>query len=139
MAIFSLTNAQVLVNGVDLSDHCDQVTVTDMRDSIDITTFGASSKAVTKGLGDAKIELQLFQDFAAGKVHATLQPLIGSSTPVQVEVRAVNGARSATNPGIVMQGLLMSYSALDGAMNQASKLKAEFTNGSNAGMSYPTS
>jgi hypothetical protein len=31
---------------------------------VDITAFGATSKAVTKGLGDAKITVQFFQDFA---------------------------------------------------------------------------
>jgi hypothetical protein len=42
---------------------------------------------VTKGLGDATIEIEMFQDFAAGKTHATLQPLIGSTTGVTIEVR----------------------------------------------------
>jgi hypothetical protein len=55
MAIFALTDATVVINGVTLSDHANQVTVEDTRDSVDITAFGATSKAVTKGLGDAKI------------------------------------------------------------------------------------
>src|SRR3954471_1505146 len=113
MAITTLTNAQVLVNGVDLSNHVSKVTVTDTRDSVDITAMGATSKTITKGLGDASIQIDFFQDFAAAKVHATLQPLIGSSTAVPVEVRPVNGGRSATNPAILLTGaLLMNYSGL---------------------------
>lgn len=139
MAIGPFTNAYVLVNGVDLSDHASKVTVEDSRDTVDITTFGATSKVVTKGLGDAKITVDFFQDFAAGKVHATLQPLISSTTGFTVEVRPNNAARSATNPGIVMTSLLMTYNALDGSVGDASAITAEFTNAANAGITYPTS
>jgi hypothetical protein len=138
MAISVLTDAMVIVNGVTLSDHSNSVTVTDTRDSVDITAFGATSKAVTKGLGDATIAIDFFQDFAAGKTHATLQPLVGSTTPVTIEVRPTSGARSATNPAAVMSGLLMNYSMLAGGMGEASTISAEFVNASQAGLTYPT-
>lgn len=139
MAIFTLVDAFISVNSVTLSDHSNKVTVQDTRNSVDITAFGASSVAVTKGLGDAKITVTFFQDFAAGKTHATLQPLIGSTTPVPIEVRATSAARSATNPAALMQGLLMSYNMLDGGVGEASQITAEFDNGSQTGMTYPTS
>ena len=137
MAITVMTNAQVIINGVDLSDHVSKVTLTDSRSSVDITAMGATSLAVTKGLGDAKVSLDMFQDFAAAKVHATLQPLIGSTTPVSVEVRPNNAARSATNPAFLMQGLLMTYPMLDGKVGDANSATYEFVNGSQAGITYP--
>src|SRR5215467_4636742 len=139
MAISVLTDAFVQINGVTLSDHASKVTVEDNRDSVDITAMGATSKAVTKGLGDAKITVDLFQDFAAGKTHATLQPLLASSTPVTIEVRPTSGARSTTNPAALMSGLLMNYNFIDGGVGEASHITAEFVNGSQAGMTYPTS
>ncbi len=139
MSIFTLVDAFISVNSVTLSDHSNKVTVEDTRDAVDITAFGATSKSVTKGLGDAKITVTFFQDFASGKVHATLQPLIASVTPVPVEVRATSSARSATNPAALMQGLLMSYNMLDGGVGEASQITAEFDNGAQAGMTYPTS
>ena len=139
MAISILTDAYVVVNSVVLSDHANQVTITDTRDSVDVTAFGATNKAVAKGLGDATISVQFFQDFAAGKVHATLQPLIGSSSTVQIEIRPTSGARSATNPAAVMQGLLMNYNMLGGGVGEASTISADFVNGSQTGMTYPTS
>lgn len=139
MAIFTLTDAYIAVNGVVLSDHSNSVTVEDTRDSVDITAFGASSKAMTKGLGDAKITIDFFQDFASGKVHATLQPLIASTTGVTIEVRATSSARSATNPAALMTGLLMNYNMLSGGIGEASTITAEFVNSANAGMTYPTS
>jgi hypothetical protein len=118
VAIFTLTDAYVAVNSVVLSDHANNVTVEDTRDSVDITAFGATSKATTKGLGDANITVNFFQDFAASKVHATLQPLIGSTTPVTIEVRATSAARSATNPAAVMSGLLMNYNMISGGIGE---------------------
>jgi hypothetical protein len=138
MAIFALTDAHIIINSVVLSDHSNSVTVEDNRAEVDITAFGATSKAITKGLGDAKITIQMFQDFASGKTHATLQPLIGSTTPVTVEVRATSAARSATNPAALMSGLLMNYSMLAGGIGEASTITAEFVNAAQAGMTYPT-
>ena len=139
MAISVLTNAQVFVNGVDLSDHVSKVTCEDTRDQVDITAMGATNKAYTKGLGDGKVTIDFFQDFVAGKVHATLSPLISSSTPVNVEVRPVNGARSATNPAFLMSSLLFNYNMLDGSVGAASSMSAEFVNASQTGITYPTS
>lgn len=138
MAISVLTNAFVSINGVDLSDHVSKVTTTDSRASVDITAMGATSLAVTKGLGDAKVSLDMFQDFAAAKVHSTLQPLIGSSTVVTIEVRSTNAARSVTNPAFVMSGLLMTYPMLDGKVGDANAGTYEFVNGAQAGVTYPT-
>jgi hypothetical protein len=138
MAISVLTDAMVIVNGVTLSDHANSVTVNDTRDSVDITAFGAVNKAVTKGLGDASISVDFFQDFAAGKTHATLQPLIGSSTGIVVEIRPTSGARSATNVAAVMTALLMNYNMLAGGIGEASTISAEFVNSSQTGVQYLT-
>lgn len=138
MAITVLTDAFVSVNGVTLSDHVSKVTIEDTRDQVDITAFGATNKAYTKGLGDAKVTLDFFQDFAAGKVHATLQPLIGSSTPFTLEVRPTSAGRSATNPASLMSALLFNYNMLDGSVGDAAAMSAEFVNAAQAGMTYPT-
>lgn len=140
MAVSILTDATIIVNGVTLSDHGNQVTVEDTRDAVDVTGFGASNKVYGKGLGDAKITVQFLQDFAAAKVHATLQPLIGSSTGVAVEIRPTSSARSATNPAALLSSaLLFSYNMLDGSIGDAATITAEFQNASSTGLTYPTS
>lgn len=138
MALFTLTDAHVIVNGVTLSDHANSVTVEDSREQVDFTAFGAASKSYGKGLGDGKITIQFFQDFAASKTHATLSPLISSTTPVTVEVRPTSAARSATNPAVVMSALLFTYNGLQGGIGEASMTSAEFVNASSAGITYPT-
>lgn len=141
MAVIVFTNALVLVNSVDLSDHCTKVTATDNRAEVDVTAFSSNGYVqLTKGLGTAEIDLDFLQDFATGKVHATLQPLIGSTTPVAVEVRPVNAARSSTNPAILLsQALLFTYSGLDSQVGDAAKISAQFKNAPGGpGISYPT-
>lgn len=136
MGIFVLTDAFISVNGVTLSDRAKSVTVEDSRTPVDVTAFGATNTTVAKGLGDGKFTVEFYQDFAAGKTHATLQPLISSTTPVTVEVRATSAARSATNPGIVMSALLFNYNPLAGSIGDASTFSAEFQNASQTGITY---
>lgn len=138
MAILANNDCMIIVNGVTLSDHANEVTTEDSRDAMDVTAFGAVSKAVAKGLGDAKITIKLFQDYAAAKTHATLSPLIASTTGVVIEVRPTSAARSATNPACLMTGLLMSYAFVDGGVGEISEITAEFVNSSQAGMTYVT-
>jgi hypothetical protein len=140
MSVSVLTNALVIVNGVTLSDHGNQVTVEDMRDQVDISGFGTANKMYQKGLGDAKITVKFLQDFAASSVHATIQPLIGQTTGVAVEIRPTNSARSATNPAFLLaSALVFNYKGLDGQIGNASEVTVEFVNAGTAGLTYPTS
>jgi hypothetical protein len=137
MAAFTFTDAFVSINGVTLSDHANKVELTDSREKKDFTAFGATSKVWGKGLGDAGMKVTFFQDFAAGKVHATLQPLISSTTPVTIEVRPTSAARSATNPAYLMSALLFDYSMLNGGVGEPCELDVEFANASQVGVTYP--
>lgn len=140
MASFTLTDCLIIINGVTLSDHGNQVTCTDSREDKDATAFGATSKSSLKGLGEASMDIVLFQDMAAGKTHATLSPLISSTTPVAVEIRATSAARSATNPAALLATALMfDYKFLDASVGDVPMTTATFKNSGNAGMTYPTS
>ena len=140
MAVTVLTNALVIVNGVTLSDHGNQVTVEDMRDKVDVSGFGTANKVYAKGLGDAVITVKFLQDFAASSVHATIQPLIASTTGITVEVRPINAARSATNPAFLLASAqVFNYKGLDGQIGNASEVTVAFENTGTAGLTYPTS
>ena len=140
MSSFTLTDAYISINGVVLSDHGNQITCTDDRDEKDNTAFGATSKSSLKGLGTAQMDIVLFQDFATGKTHQTLSPLIASTTPFAVEVRPTSAARSATNPAALLSTALMfNYKFLDASVGDVPATTATFKNSGNAGMTYPTS
>jgi hypothetical protein len=139
MGIFIQTDCLVIVNGVTLSDHANQITVNDERTQVDVTAFGATNLSYAKGLGDGSIEIVLFQDYAAGKTHATLQPLIGSSTGVAVEVRPTSAARSATNPAALGSSMLLfTYNFLSGSINDAAVTTAMFQLAPGGTFTYPT-
>lgn len=138
MALFTMTDCYIAINGVVLSDHAKSLTVNDSRDQVDFTAFGAASKVMGKGLGDATFTVDFYQDFAAAKVHATLSPLIATTTPFTVEARATSAGRSVTNPAYVMTALLFEYTMLDGSVGDASTMTATFQNASQAGVTYPT-
>lgn len=142
MAIFGvLTNAYAAVNSVDLSDHCSKITTTDSRAQVNVTAMGATTDQLAKGLGTSSIVMDFFGDFSAGKVFATLQPLISSTSTVPVEARPVNAARSATNPAFLLANASMfDFPGLDAQIGAALTGSYTFVNGvGGAGMTYPTS
>ncbi len=139
MAKFVLTDASITVNGVNLSDHCQKVTVETTRDDVETTSMGATYKSYLGGLGDANIKVTFFSDFAASSVHATLFPLSTTSTPFPVIVKPTSAAVSTTNPSFFISALLFGYTPLDGSVGDANTMDVEFRNSSQAGMICSTS
>jgi hypothetical protein len=138
MGKFVLTNASVVVNSVDLSDHVQSVTVETTRDDVEVTAMGATYKSYLGGLGDATISVTFFSDFAASSVHATLSPLSTSSTPFPVVVKPNNTTTSTTNPSFWISALLFGYTPIDGSVGDASTMDIEFRNASQLGMVVST-
>lgn len=103
-----------------------------MYDSVDVTAFGSTYKEILSGLGDAKITLAFFQDFAAAKVDATLWPLVGTTFPVTV--KPTSAAVSTTNPRYDMTGTLLSYAPIAGAVGAASTTNVEIVNAASTGL-----
>jgi hypothetical protein len=139
MAKFVLKNASVVINAVDLSDHCSKVTIETSFDSVDVTSFGATYKSIVQGMGDATMTFTFFQDYAAGSVDATLWPLSQSGNTFLCSVKPVNTTTSTTNPRYDMTGVLLSYNPLDGGVGDASSTDVSVPNASQAGLTRNTS
>lgn len=138
MSKIVLTNASVVVNSVDLSNHVQKVTVDMKHDTVDVTSMGDVAKEYLLGLGDATIAVTFFQDFAASSVDATLQPLWANSSAFPVVVKPTNATASATNPAYNGTFILPDYTALDGQVGAASMLTITFQNASQSGISRST-
>jgi hypothetical protein len=137
MAKHVLTNAEVLVNAVDLSDHVSSVTIETTRPEVDVTSMGATFQEFIPGLGDATVTVSFFQDFASGKTHQTLQPLFASTTPFNLWIKPDKAAAiSATNPQIQMSALLYTYNPLAATVGEANTFDATFRNASQTGVVY---
>lgn len=134
MATFVIKNPVVTVNSVDISDHCSKATIETSFDDVDFTAFGSTYKKIGQGLGDATINLSVFQDFAAGSIDATLWPLSQSGATFPVTVKSSNAATSATNPRFDMTAVLLTYNPLDGQIGDAAATDVTLRNGAQTGL-----
>lgn len=110
MATFAFTNASVVINSVDLSDHVRQVTLDVSFDDLDDTAMGDTYRSRIGGLGDWNVSIEFNQDFAASEVDATLWPLMGTTTTITV--KPTSGSVSAANPSYSGTVLVNDYSPL---------------------------
>ena len=126
MAIHVLTNASLVFNSVDLSDHVRSITVTMSAEDVDITAMGASSRAHAPGLRDDRVEVEFYQDFAASKVDATLSQYVGSATGATLVVKPTSSSVSSTNPSYTMTAILLDYQPLSGTVGEADTINVVF-------------
>lgn len=134
MAKFAIRTPDISVNGVDLSEHVSSVTIEQTSDEVDVTGSKAKAKEILPGIPDATITLNFWQDFDAGSVDATLQPIYDAAEPAPIVVKPTEAAVSATNPSYTMQGVLLNYSPLSGAIGEASATECAFRNGDQSGV-----
>ena len=121
MARLVLTNVEVTIAGVSLSDHIASVTLGSTYDVLETTAFGggnvpAAAKERIAGLVDNSVTLEFHQDFAAASVEATIYPLLG--TVAAVEVQPVNAAISVDSPLYTFNALISEWTPLNGAVGE---------------------
>lgn len=121
-----LTNAWVRINNVDLTDHVQEVAVNREADQVDVTAMAAFAYEYAQGLKKEGFDVSFFQDFASGKVDATLEPLYASGSAFLVEVAANGSSISGTNPKWSGTCILAGYSPISGAVGDAAVSKVAF-------------
>jgi hypothetical protein len=121
MAVTVLTNVSVTYNSVDLSDHVQSVEINQSYDQVEITAMGASARTFTPGLRDDTITLNMYQDFATGKVDATHFGLLGSAAGASMVIKPTATTVSSTNPTYTATVAPYEYSPLNGSVGDASQ------------------
>jgi hypothetical protein len=96
MAKIVLTNANIIVNSVDLSDRANSVTLNYEIEAVEDTTFGNTGRTFIGGLQNVTCDIEFMQDFAATETEATIYPLVGTQTTVVI--KPTTALDSATNP-----------------------------------------
>lgn len=110
MAKFVFTDASLVINSVDLSDHVQSVTLNYEAELQDDTTMGDDTRTNLGGLKNWSMDVQFAQDFAANEVDATLFSIVG--TAVTCVLKPTSGAVSSTNPSYTGSGIIASYNPL---------------------------
>ena len=117
MARIVLTDASIVINSVNLSDHIASVTLSTSNDVVDTTGFSSTAaRTRVAGLSDNSLTLEFHQDFATSNVEATIFPLIGTATTVVV--KSTSSATSATNPSYTFSALVAEWQPLSGAVGE---------------------
>jgi hypothetical protein len=112
MATKVLTNAFLLFNAVDFSNHLITLEVPEGFESQDFTAMSGTTRVFKPGLATGQYKATLFQDYAVGSIDATLAAAAGLI--VAVEARSDAGARAVTNPAWVSTGFWSSYNPVAG-------------------------
>jgi hypothetical protein len=108
MPKFAATDYFVSINGTNFADSLNSVELAEEADNLETTAFGSTWRTRIGGLKQASLTLNFMQDFAAGSVDATLNPLLGSIATVVI--RPTSGTVTATNPNYTMTALVTQYS-----------------------------
>ena len=127
MAQIVLTNADITVNGVVLSNRANSVELNYEIESVEVTAFG-TNRSFVGGLQNNTITIEFMQDFVAANVEATIFPLVGQQTTVTV--RPTAASTSATNPLYTVSGtFLSSHTPVSGAVGELAMTSLTFTGG----------
>lgn len=126
MAKFVLTDASVVINSVDLSDHVESLTVNYGAETPEQTAMQDITRRRLPGLIDWTVDLTMRSDFAASSVDATLFPLVGAAAVVLV-IKPTSASVSATNPTFTGNVLVGTYNPLAGTVGDTSNSTTTLT------------
>lgn len=125
MAKLVMENVKVVVNGTSLTGHAFNVDAPQTKDQVDVSGFG--SREYKPGLEDSSLVVQFIQDFAGGKVHATLEPLYRNNTAFGIYIQPdAASAPGTANPVFGGTAQLYEYNGLSGGLNARSEITATF-------------
>lgn len=97
MAIIVFTDASLVLNSVNLSDHIKEVSLNAEVEDLDSTVMGTNGwHSREAGLKDGSITVTFLNDFASSSVDSTIWSAFG--TKVAFVLKPTSGAVSATNP-----------------------------------------
>ena len=116
MAKLVLTQANVTLNGTDITNNVAAVTLSTSAAEVPTTSFG-SGGAVTRvaGLLDNSVTLSLHNEYSS--VEGLIFPLIGS-TAVTMVIKASTATPSTANPSYTFSVLCTEFTPVNGAVGE---------------------
>jgi hypothetical protein len=119
-----LNNAYVLFASNDISEFVTQIELKTSVDIIDTTRIGSQSRTRQAGVFDNSVSFQFNQDFADNAleelVNGTSMANTTVGTTVQMQVRPVNAAVSASNPKYTFNAVITEWQSVSGELGSLS-------------------
>jgi hypothetical protein len=121
MARIVLTDASVVINGINLSEFITSVALSTSDDVVDTTGMGsAGARTRIGGLADNSVTFEFNQDFATSGPEVTINA-IGSSlvgTVTTCVIKPTSAAVGASNPSYTFSALCAEWQPLSGAVGE---------------------
>jgi hypothetical protein len=127
MARLVLTDASVVVNGINLSEFITSVALSTSEDVVETTGMGtAGARTRQSGLADNSLALEFNQDFATSGPEITINAvgasLVGANTTVVI--KPTSAAVSASNPSYTFSCVVAEWQPLSAAVGELSSISA---------------
>jgi len=108
-------DAYFMVNGVDLSNRVESIEVPQEVEMLIATCMGDETEVNEPGLLKWSIDVTFRQDYAADKVDATLEPLLGA-VAFPIIFKPAGATTGVTNPKLTGSAVLASYKSAGGTV-----------------------
>ncbi len=125
MAEQVFTDASVVIDSVDLSDHVKSVSIDYSVETHDNTAMGDTTRSKISGFKNWTITCEFMQDYASASVDATLFDLVGASS-FTITVKPTSAAVSATNPSFSGSAILENYQPVNAAIGELGTVSVTF-------------
>lgn len=127
-AAIVLTNANVTVNGTDLSSYVREARISYKAETPETTAMGSSTKTRLPGLKDWDVDVTFNNDFGAN-LDAILFPLVGNATlgVFPMTIKANNAANAPGNPCYNGNVLLADYQIMGAKVGDVAVSPVKFS------------
>jgi len=127
MARIVLTDASVVINGINLSEFITSVAISTSDDVVETTGMGSGgARTRVAGLADNSVTFEFNQDFATSGPEVTINA-VGSSlvgTVTTCVVKPTSGSVSASNPSYTFSAVCSEWSPLSAAVGELATVSA---------------
>jgi len=111
-----------------LTEFVTSITLNYEKEQVEVTAMSNAGRIYTGGLQNNSVDITFNQDFAATKVAATLDALVGTTTTVVI--KPTSAAVSATNPSYtISNAYLGATQPVSGTVGDLATLSVTLTGG----------
>jgi len=124
-SVFLSNLTTLTVNSVSLVDQASSVTIDNVAEQLEKTSFGLTSRIFTAGLFNNTITMTLYNSYATSETYATLNALVGTTTTVVATVTDGAVTKTFTITGCYLETLPV----VNGSLGTLSTVDITFTGG----------
>ena len=124
-----LNQATLVVDSVDFSDQCSQISVTEAYEALESTGFGDTARKFVKGLGNHEISATLMIAYGSSEVEEKFNSLAGTTFDVVV-TPTTSATPGVSNPEYTLSGAyLESVTPVNGGVGELPTMDVVFRGG----------